>query len=341
MRSIIAYLPVITLTAMNGLRVIKYRKIDVGNALVITGILALVWFLLQTRLDASYTGLIMTFIMAIAAFEVFQRINSRVSPAFYILFVATIGLAGVAVFFYPKVIILNEYFIFMLYFLAESNQRFMKKTYEERASEYQNLVISRQVNEVNNIYMTMRGWRHDYHNHLQTLKAHLKMLQIEEARSYLDKLESDLDHINQLIETGNVNLDAILNSKLSLALKNQIECKYKAQVPSTLTVSDIDLCVLIGNLIDNAVEACEKIDEGEGKRFIRLYIGVLKQQLYISITNGTKEVIRKLDEEYISTKRGNHGHGLKRINNIVEKYEGYINRKNEPGVFVTEVLLPL
>ena len=49
----------------------------------------------------------------------------------------------------------------------------------------------------------------------------------------------------------------------------------------------------------------------------------------------------KIDEDYISKKRGDHGHGLKRINLIVEKYEGYINRKNEPGVFVTEVMLPL
>jgi sensor histidine kinase regulating citrate/malate metabolism len=126
-----------------------------------------------------------------------------------------------------------------------------------------------------------------------------------------------------------------------LALKGDIEINYKAEVPPELTVSDLDLCVLIGNLIDNAVEACEKLEAGESGRFIRLYIGVLKKQLYITITNGTGEIVRKLDEEYITAKRGNHGHGLKRINKIVEKYGGFINRKNEPGVFVTEILLPL
>ncbi|MFR9073043.1 MAG: GHKL domain-containing protein [Blautia sp.] len=67
--------------------------------------------------------------------------------------------------------------------------------------------------------------------------------------------------------------------------------------------------------------------------YIRLYIGVLKNQLYISVTNATKDTVRKLDSEYITTKRGNHGHGLKRINLVVEKYEGYINRQNEPGFF--------
>ena len=114
---------------------------------------------------------------------------------------------------------------------------------------------------------------------------------------------------------------------------------YKATCPAVLTVSDIDLCALIGNLIDNAVEACEKLTEQ--KPFIRLYIGVMKKQLYISVTNATCETVRKLDNEYITSKRGNHGHGLKRINLVVEKYQGYLNRQNEPGVFVTEIMLPL
>ena len=217
---------------------------------------------------------------------------------------------------------------------------FWTKYVEKKNIEYQNRLLERQVQEVQNIYMTMRGWRHDYHNHLQSMKAYVKMGQYEKLDEYLALLEQDLDQVNQLIKSGNVNLDAILNSKISLALKNGIEVDYKATCPEELTVSDIDLCALIGNLIDNAVEACEKLPEGE-RRFIRLYIGVLKKQLYISITNATNEVVRKLDSEYITNKRGNHGHGLKRINLVVDKYEGYINRQNEPGVFVTEIMLPL
>ena len=216
----------------------------------------------------------------------------------------------------------------------------MRKTYEEAATEYQNKILDKQVEEVQNIYLTMRSWRHDYHNHLQKLKAHIMMDQIKETNQYLNELEIDLDNVNQLVESGNINLDAILNSKISLALKSNVEINYKAQVPEKLTVSDIDLCVLIGNLIDNAVEACDKIKVGS-KKFIRIYIGILKKQLYITVSNSTIEIIRKLDEEYITTKRGNHGHGLKRINNIVNKYDGFINRQNEPGVFVTEVLLSL
>lgn len=217
--------------------------------------------------------------------------------------------------------------------------RIAKRHYERTIIEYQNKLMSNEMQEVQNIYMTMRGWRHDYHNHMQSIKAYLAKDNVEEAKKYLDNLEVDLDDIRLLFDTGNLNIDAILNAKVSLALENGIKCDYKAVIPKSLTVSDIDLCVLIGNLIDNAVESCRKLPVEE--QFLRLYIAPFKEQLYISVTNATNEVVRKLDEEYISNKRGDHGHGLKRINNIVEKYDGYINRKNEPGVFVTEVMLPL
>lgn len=215
----------------------------------------------------------------------------------------------------------------------------MQKRYERAIINYQNKLLSQEMEEVRHIYMTMRGWRHDYHNHMQSIKAYLAKNEIKEAKTYLDSLENDLDDIQLLFDTGNVNVDAILNAKVSLALKNQIRCDYKAVIPKEMSVADIDLCVLIGNLIDNAVESCRNLPVEE--QFMRLYIAPLKQQLYISVSNATNEVVRKIDEDYISKKRGDHGHGLKRIQLIVEKYDGYINRKNEPGVFVTEIMLPL
>lgn len=217
-------------------------------------------------------------------------------------------------------------------------ERIIRKRYEEYSMNYQNKLLKNQVEEVQHIYMTMRGWRHDYHSHLQSLKVKLNQGQIEESMQYLNELEDDLDDIHMIVESGNINVDAILNSKLSLAITQDIDVNVKVAIPQELPLSDIDCCVLLGNLIDNAIEACEKVD---GQKFIRLYLGIYKKQLYMSITNATNEVVRKFDEEYISTKRGNHGHGLKRINKVVEKYNGYINRKNEPGVFVCEIMLPM
>lgn len=217
---------------------------------------------------------------------------------------------------------------------------FVRWREEERLGAYQDKILKTQREEVQNIYETMRGWRHDYHNHMQKIKAHLALNQLEEVKEYLNQLEEDLDAVDIAIQTGNVTVDAILSSKLSVAESREIEVNCKAKVPKKLAVSDIDLCVIIGNLIDNGIESCEKLKSQE-KRFIRIYIGIFKEQLYISVSNATNEVIRKLDKEFISNKRGNHGHGLKRIDRIVEKYDGFINRKNEPGAFATEIMLPL
>ncbi len=216
----------------------------------------------------------------------------------------------------------------------------VRRQEEERLGEYQDKILKTQREEVQSIYKTMRGWRHDYHNHMQKIKAHLALNQIEEVRDYLDQLEEDLDAIDIAVKTGNVSVDAILSSKLSVAKKREIEIYCKAKVPKELVVSDVDLCVIVGNLIDNGIESCEKMKEGQ-RRFLRIYIGIFKEQLYISIANATCEVRRRREKEFISNKRGNHGHGLKRIEQIVAKYDGFINRKNEPGAFVTEIMLPL
>lgn len=203
--------------------------------------------------------------------------------------------------------------------------------------EFQDSILKKQRDEVENVYNTMRGWRHDYHNHMQTLKAYLAMNQIEEIHKYLDHLEEDLDSIDIAIRTGNTSVNAILSSKISIAQRNAINVSYKATVPSALKISDVHLCAVIGNLLDNAIEACEKVPPE--KRFIRVYIGVFKEQLYISVTNSTESTRRKKLTELITTKKGEHGLGLRRVDKIVAQYDGYVNRKNEPGVFATEIML--
>ena len=226
----------------------------------------------------------------------------------------------------------------------------LKSKYEKRLSDFQDSVLKKQRDEVQNIYQTMRAWRHDYHNHMQSIKAMLEMGKQQELSEYLDNLEKDLDSIDIAIRTGNVGLDAILSSKVSIARKNNIEVNCTAKVPQDLKVSDVHLCAIVGNLMDNAIEACEKIStcskKGEAAanvplRFIRVYIGIFKSQLYISVSNSTCEKHRKKLSELVTSKLGEHGFGLRRIDKIAEKYEGYVNRKNEPGIFATEVMLPL
>lgn len=210
---------------------------------------------------------------------------------------------------------------------------------DRRIAAYQGDLIAKHCDEVQNIYHTMRGWRHDYHNHIQTLIA--LSGDAERTREYLLKLNGDLTEVDSVIKTGNVMVDAILNSKLSLIKARQIAVNAKAVVPQNLAVSQIDLCVVIGNLLDNAMEAC-LLQPEDAERIVRVFIGVLKGQLYISIANSTGGETRKSGKGYTSAKGvAGHGFGLARVDRIVQKYGGYVNRQSEEGVFATEVMLPL
>ena len=222
----------------------------------------------------------------------------------------------------------------------------LKSKYDKRLSDFQDSVLKKQRDEVQNIYQTMRAWRHDYHNHIQSIKAMIAMQKFEELDAYLATLEQDLDSIDIAIRTGNVGLDAILSSKVSIARKNNIEVNCTAKVPAELKISDVHLCAIVGNLLDNAIEACEKIKGGGAdptlpQKFIRIYIGLFKEQLYISVSNSTNAKHRRRLNELITSKLGEHGFGLRRIDKIAEKYDGFVNRKNEPGIFATEVMLPV
>lgn len=211
--------------------------------------------------------------------------------------------------------------------------------FESSAERFQQEVLSRQYDEIRAIYLDTRGWRHDYHNHLQVMKAELAAAQLAELSAYLDELEADLDRVDTYVKSGNLMVDAILNSKLSLAERDGVAVTCKARVPDALTVDDVDLCVILGNLLDNAIEACAALP-ADG-RWLRVYVAARGSQLYASIQNSAVEDPSFNQRNYISEKRGNHGLGMKRVAAVVEKYEGFLNLANEPGVFAAEVSLPL
>ena len=206
-----------------------------------------------------------------------------------------------------------------------------------KMEKYQNDLTGRQLEEIHNTYHEMRGWRHDYKNHLQVLKIYVESRQWEHALSYISQMNEDLNSIDHVVKTGNMMADAIVNSKVSLARSRQIKLDVTAKVPEKLPISDVEFCVLFGNLMDNAIEACDKIISGENK-FIRIYIGIFKKQFYISVTNATSR--RRRIQRYYSLKGEGHGLGLYRIDKIVKDRNGYLNRKDEPGVFATEIMLP-
>ncbi len=213
--------------------------------------------------------------------------------------------------------------------------RIADRLLEKRVAAYQDDLIEKHFEEVQSIYDKMRGWRHDYHNHIQALLALVG--DDERTRDYLWKLNKDLTEVDTVVKTGNVTVDAILNSKLTLIKSKDIPVDAVARVPDDLKISEIDLCAIIGNLLDNAIEAVLPLPPEA--RFIRIYIGMLKSQLYISVTNSTAVEPRKVGEKYVSTKGEGRGVGLMRVDGIAKRNGGTVNRQNESGVFATEVLL--
>jgi len=116
----------------------------------------------------------------------------------------------------------------------------LNRLIDKKISNYQNDLVTKHYNEVENIYRQMRGWRHDFHNHIQVMKAYLKLGKYEDMEKYLTELDKDLTNIDTVLRTGNLMVDAILNSKLSMARSQDIKINAKATVPKDIRVSDLD-----------------------------------------------------------------------------------------------------
>ena len=210
---------------------------------------------------------------------------------------------------------------------------------DKRIEAYQSDLLRKYCDEVELMYKKMRGWRHDYHNHIQALQASMALGKYDEVTEYLHQLNDDLTTVDTTVKTGRTMVDAILNGKMNIALQHKIPINAKAAIPEGTPVSDVDLCVIIGNLLDNAVEENRKLPEED--RFIRIYIGKKNTQFYLAITNAAGKKLKKTGSVYQSTKGRDHGFGLGRVNSVVKKYGGIFSADSEDGGFTAEILIPL
>lgn len=211
-----------------------------------------------------------------------------------------------------------------------------KKTYLKMV-EYQTEQSEKHLNEVRSIHTEMRGYKHDFHHHLQTLKGQLESGEIERALEYIEELDNQLMNVDTLLKTGNVSLDAILSAKIAQAKAESIAVTVKANVPDTLTISDVELSIIIGNLLDNAIEACRAVN---GERFIRIFISIKGNMLYFSMLNAAGEKKKKTGSLFATHKDGVHGFGLRRAEAILEEHGGWVKYNSEDGAFTSEFLVP-
>lgn len=211
-----------------------------------------------------------------------------------------------------------------------------KKTYLNLV-EYQTEQSEKHLNEVRSIHKEMRGYKHDFHHHLQALKGQLEAGEVERALAYIEQLDNQLMNVDTLLKTGNVSLDAIFSAKISQAKAENIAVTVKANVPDALTISDLELSIIIGNLLDNAIEACRTVT---GERFIRIYISMKGTMLYFSMLNAAGAKKKKTGSLFATHKDGVHGFGLRRAEAILEEHGGWVKYNSEDGAFTSEFLVP-
>jgi len=214
----------------------------------------------------------------------------------------------------------------LLIFSNEMKEKFTLKMNLER-NIYDKRII--------NMYTQMLGWRHDFRNHINVILGKLQHKDKEDAISYIYEMSSDIYRLEQNIYTDNVVINSILLSKKKESEEHNIKISLDLNMDYDIKVSDIDMCIILGNLLDNSIEACSNI---EGDRFIDLKIVSQDTRLIIKISNNTNGNLDEVDGKFLTTKKsGIHGLGLTQIDEIVKKYNGYINRKHESNIFTTYI----
>ncbi|MBQ3421054.1 MAG: sensor histidine kinase, partial [Romboutsia sp.] len=153
--------------------------------------------------------------------------------------------------------------------------------------------------------------------------------------SYLKEIGTSISKLNKNIYTDNIAINSVLISKM--IKDNDINIDLDIKVNSTINMSNVDICIILGNLLDNAIEACNLID---GYKFIDLKINTKDNKLIIKISNNTNGYVNKVNGRFITTKNSDmSGLGLTQIDNIVKEYNGYINRKYENNIFTTYLMI--
>lgn len=169
----------------------------------------------------------------------------------------------------------------------------------------------------------MKRIKHDFANHMMCVLGYLETKNYPKLEQYIHKLYMPLETTGDIIVAGHPVISSMVYSKMLSAKKNKTLIKVESNFEDTVHIDDIDLCILIGNVLDNAIEACVHVDED--KRNIRLCVQTKKQWFLLDCKNPINEhLLVKHKDTFITNKKDKsmHGIGLKNIQSIVNKYGG-------------------
>lgn len=190
----------------------------------------------------------------------------------------------------------------------------------------------------------VRGLAHDIRNHLEALSGN----EDEKKEEYIESMKSILNQYESYYNTGNTFADNILHKKKLDAMEQEIELKVLADLKPFKNIKNVDLCVIISNILDNALRECElrKKETPYEENLIQLKVGQFRGFLSIICLNSIRENQAKYilsSEELRTTKqdKNKHGYGFKNIECVVKKYEGEISRNVTDGMFIISIIIPI
>ncbi|MBF7097692.1 sensor histidine kinase [Alkalibacter mobilis] len=218
----------------------------------------------------------------------------------------------------------------------ENNQfRFKEEQLLLQQNQYKNIIAG---------YDQVKRIRHDMLGHLITISGYLKNSQIKKAMDYIKEIHSDLDLSNQGIISTNVAVDAIINNRSSKAKKLGIGFEHEIMIANNMQINDVDLCIILGNALNNAIEACQRIDGNIPKK-IDVKLKYKRNSLLIEVKNPCDcSTIKMRNGLYLSSKpyraTNSIGTGIGNIKSVVEKYRGLCEMDFQSDIFLFRAVIP-
>lgn len=218
-------------------------------------------------------------------------------------------------------------YLVIKYLTASQKKRATEKQLELELNHYSNMVEKNR---------DMRVFRHDFKNNLISVRALIGGGQYNEAEKYIDELYGRLYATKNAFSTGNHLADAILAEKNSAAVSQKTEIDFDGIIPSD-GIDNIDLCTILANALDNALEASKPIENA----IINVRAAVNSAVFMLTVSNPTLRPVEIKNNRVKTTKADgvNHGLGIGSIKNAAKKYNGEVNLKYEDGHFTVEVMM--
>lgn len=235
-------------------------------------------------------------------------------------------------------IILSMVLMFSVLFYRLSRQREMESEIAQLKQE-QAEILERDYQALSRTYADNAKLYHDLHNHIETIYQCLTQGDISEAVQYCEDLRTPVRAISQTIRTGDKAIDYLISSKLAIAEQEQIRTKVNIEYPHNTNIRSVDLTSILGNLLDNALEAAKTAPES--LRFLNLTIRRINAMLIIKVQNGYGNPPAQKNGKLLTSKtdKAFHGWGLKSVQTAADRYDGTISTDYKEGVFQSVVTL--